>query len=165
MACAWYGHLECSDVLHSDSALVLGACHAEAALGHMQQARHEAQCVRAVHVLLVQHKAAELVGCIRGPPILCASAPAAAACAALIAFPLVPLQMVRPGSEDCPCSTCTAQCGRTNRASLSATCCPRCYFSVATTAAFIPPLLVSLQMTKKEMALWSLFKPQAHMDR
>ena len=49
---------------------------------------------------------------------------------------------------------CTAQCGRTDRASLLASCYSHRYFSVATPAAFIPPSFVSLLMTLKEMALW-----------
>ena len=53
-------YLEGSDVLHSDSALVLGAGHAENALSDPQQPRHQTERVRAVNILLVQHKAAIL---------------------------------------------------------------------------------------------------------
>ena len=59
-SCTWLAYLEGSDVLHSDSALVLGAGHAENALSDPQQPRHQTERVRAVNILLVQHKAAIL---------------------------------------------------------------------------------------------------------
>ena len=94
--CATLAHLEGSDVLHGDSALVLGAGHAEGALADPQQARHQPERVRTVNILLVQHKAAELGRRVCWPA---AAVRIVLACLPVLSPPpLVPLQIMEAQS-------------------------------------------------------------------
>lgn len=60
-------NLEGCDVLNGDGALVFRASDREAALLDVKQPRYAPQSMAAVHVLLVQDKAAELVRGVHGP--------------------------------------------------------------------------------------------------
>ena len=103
--------LEGSDVLHGDGALVLGAGDGQAALLHVQQARHQSEGVHAVRVLLVQHEAAVLGRRVRRPARVCADIPCAAGPGALV-LPALPLVALRTPIFILTCSCERLECAR-----------------------------------------------------